>query len=393
MARPQLAPGTMGKASLRQRGTTWQARAKARTYGGDLIQLTATGSTESEAVAELERQLRGATVFMSADLSENSTVSQAIDAWLEGRRAAVVTGALKPQSYEKYVSTSKAVKKLVGALPLHQAGPARVLPLIERITLAHGPARGRSFRVVLQGAFSTAVSREAMTRNPLTDAPSIRSTRQIDSWLSKDQFLAMRASIIAWGGRSSRRSDWEKLLALVDTAMGTSMRIGEVLALRPMDLALDGAQPSAELTGTIVEVEGRLVRQNVPKRHGQERIIPLPTVVATTLRALTARAEAPESLIFGTRTGAPEGNPGRLLASWRKSGEGRAWIESVGIPPEQVTFKLMRRSAAALVRRDLGLAAAQALLGHRYESTTEGSYTPMPMVDPTTAKTLTKMWE
>jgi integrase len=391
--RPQLSPGTIGKVSLRKRGSSWQARAKARTYGGRLLELNASGPSPEEAIAALERDFREIAVFAGGQLSEKSTISEAIDAWLAGRHAAVAAGALKPQSVERYERTAKAVKAKLGALRLHEARPAILLPILEDITIKEGAARARNFSVILNGAFSTAVAREAMPRNPLSSSPRYYGTKQIESWLSPAQFNSMRKSVREWGERPRTRGDWERLLGLIDTAMGTSMRIGEVLALRPIDLRLAASPPSVELTGTIVEVGGRLVRQNIPKRHGQERILPLPPPVAATLQVLADRAPNPTALLFGTRTGEPDGNPERLLKTWRTSADGQQWVQSVGIPTKEVTFKLMRRSAGNRVRKKRGLAAAQALLGHRYESTTEESYTEVPVVDAETAETLAEMWE
>lgn len=136
MARPQLEPGTRGKVSLRKRGNTWQARASARTLGGAPLDLSGKGATPEEATADLDRSLRELTVFAGAPLSENSTIAMAIDAWLAGRRAAVSAGTLKPQSYEKYVSTSVAVKARLGAVKLHQARAGLILPYLEQLVIA-----------------------------------------------------------------------------------------------------------------------------------------------------------------------------------------------------------------------------------------------------------------
>lgn len=394
MARPQLEPGTHGKVSTRLRGQTWQARATGRTYGGLSLSLSGKGHTEAEAVEDLERSLRELTVFADGQLSENSTINHAIDAWLSGRRAAVRAGALKQQSYEKYASQAKAVRAKLGAVPLHQARPAFILPMLESIVLdteKGGAPRARAFRVVLQGAFSTAVSREAMPRNPLETAPKYRSAGKIQSNLDPAAFVAMRESIIAWGTAPRRRCDWQKLLGIVDTAMGSSIRIGEVLALRPIDIDFSGERPTLEVTGTIVEQQGVLVRQPVPKAAGQERIIPLPRPVARNLGTLALRVE-PAGLLFGTRTGQPDGNPDRLLGAWKKSPEGQQWMQEQGIPAKEVTFKLMRRTAATKTRKTLGLDAAQALLGHAYSSTTDGSYAETPRVDIATADVLEEMW-
>lgn len=246
--------------------------------------------------------------------------------------------------------------------------------------------------MVLKGAIDTAISREAMSHDPLAKAPAYRSGKRVQPSITNEQFVAMRRSIRTWGEHPHRRSDWRKLLGLLDVSMGTSLRIGEVLALRPMDLQLDGSAPSVNINGTIVEVEGRLRRQAIPKHADQARTIPLPRPVAETLATLAAHTQ-PQGLLFGTRNGEPDGNPERLLKTWRMSAEGRDWMREVELKPEQVTFKLMRRSAATQTQKRMGIEAARNLLGHKYTSTTEGHYSERPLVDVATARVLEEMWE
>ncbi|SIT72499.1 tyrosine-type recombinase/integrase [Microbacterium sp. RU33B] len=392
MARPQLEPGTHGKVSLRLRGSTWQARASGRTLGGEPLDLTGKGATPEEATEALDRAFRELTFFADAQLTENSTIAMAIDAWLVNRQAAVSAGMLKPQSYEKYVSSSRSVKKALGALPLHEARARVILPYLEQLVIKRGAARGRAFRMVLRGAFDTAISREAMSHDPLVKAPAYRSATRVQPSLTKEQFGAMRKSIQSWGEHPRRRSDWRKLLGILDVSMGTSLRIGEVLAIRPVDIFLEDGQPMVDVNGTIVEVEGRLTRQPIPKHADQERVIPLPTPVALTLGELASRV-GPRGLLFGTRSGEPDGNPNRLIKAWRKSVEGQEWMREVELNAHQVTFKLMRRSAATQTRKRMGTEAASTLLGHKYTSTTEGHYSTRPRVDVETARVLEEMWE
>lgn len=392
MARPQLEPGTRGKVSLRKRGNTWQARASGRTFGGEPLDLTGKGTTAEEATEDLDRRLRELTMFPGAQLSENSTITMAIDAWLGDRRAAVSAGLLRPQSYEKYVSTAKAVKAQLGAVQLHRARAGLILPYLEQLVIKEGAARGRAFRLILKGAFDTAISREAIAHDPLAKAPAYRSGKRVQPSLTKEEFVAMRVSIQAWGENPRRRSDWRKLLGLLDIAMGTSLRIGEVLALRPMDLRRNVAGSSLDVNGTIIEVEGRLKRQPIPKHADQARTIPLPRPVAETLARLAAHIDG-RDLLFGTRNGEPDGNPGRLLRTWRRSEEARAWMRDADLKPHQVTFKLMRRSAATQTQKRMGIEAARNLLGHKYTSTTEAHYSERPLVDVETARVLEEMWD
>jgi integrase len=403
VGRPQLEPGTLGKISTRNRGT-WQARAKARTHGGRLVEVTGGGRTEEEAIEALKRRWREVSVFTGAVLTENSTFAEALDVWLADRRTAAQVGALKPQSYEQYVTNSRWVRDRIGAIPLHQVRPALMLGILQSIVAdtsvdkkgrkQGGVARARKFRKVVYAVCAVAIDREAMSRQPLDNAKDLKQNGEKLSSLTPQQYRTMRESIIAWGTAPRRRSDWRRLLALLDVSMGTSLRIGEVLALRPIDIDLDADEPTLEVTGTIVEVKGKVFRQDVPKRAGQERLIPLPGPVARVLKERIAEVgDDLDALLFGTRTGEPDGNPSRLLTQWRNSPEGAAWVESVKLSADDVTFKLMRRTAGSRTRKALGLDAAQALMGHRHSATTERYYVEVPRVDSVTARALEDMWE
>lgn len=423
MARPQLKPGTMGKVTPRERNGRFQGRASARTLGGELVHLTASGASKAEVMEDLHRQLRALSAYSGDRLHENSTIGEAIDRWLANRRAAVATGALKKQSYAQYVINSKEVVKRIGAVPLREAGPALLFPFLEQLVETAAPksvspdgdrvagtmSLARNTRIVLRGAFATAVAHEVITHNPLAEHKLPKKQKVDRRALTPAQFVAMRESIMAWGANPRRRSDWQRLLDILDVSMGTSMRVGEVLALRPADIDFDveetpkkksskkgkKAKPTPQtrvyVTGTIVEVNGKLLRQPEPKRDRQERAMNVPRATEDVLRRRSAGL-ATGALLFGTRTGEPYGNPDRLLVSWRTSPEGQAWMELCSLTAAQVTYKLMRRSAATRTRDKLGIEAAGGLLGHSFTSTTEGSYTTMAQVDRRTGKALEGMW-
>ncbi|SIT72390.1 tyrosine-type recombinase/integrase [Microbacterium sp. RU33B] len=392
MARPQLAPGTMGKVSLRERAGRWQARANARTHGGALIPLTATGETERKARDAIERAFAAAVVMGAGALSPTSTVGDAIDAWLATQQARAAGGSLRRQSYETYAAKARGARDAVGAVPLHLARPRLIEPIIENLVVGRGVPYARGVQFVLRRSFALAVQREAIEHNPLSESMSLSAPEQTLAHLTPAQWQSMMASIETWGRRPAVRADWRRLVALCSVIVGSSLRIGEVGALRPCDLSLGGSPPAMVVTRTVVEVGGRLIIQDVPKRRGQERHIPLPGPTADALRAVAARAAGPAALLFGTSTGEPDGNPDRLLRTWRSSPEGQAWMQSVGIATRDVTFKLLRRSAASHVRGSAGLEAAQALLGHADAATTERHYAGLPVVDAATARLLEGIW-
>lgn len=297
VARPQLPPGTRGKTSFRTRSGAIQGRSEARTLGGELISLSASGASEAIVEAALDRKLRALTVYSGSRLHEDSTIADAIERWLANRRAAVAAGAIKKQSYAQYAFHAREVVRRIGAVPLRKAGPALLFTFFEQLVEAAAPKSvgsdgtvvpgtillARNTRIVLQGAFSTAEAHEVIEHNPLAEYKLPKRSKADRRALTPAQYVAMRESIIEWGSNPRRRSDWRRLLDIMDVSMGTSMRIGEVLALRPCDIDFDAVVPSRKrpknrktrtilqtrvyITGTIVEVDGNLIRQPEPKRE------------------------------------------------------------------------------------------------------------------------------
>lgn len=113
-----------------------QGRSKARTLGGELVSLSASGASEAVVEAALDRKLRALTVYSGSRLHEDSKIADAIERWLANRRAA---GAIKKQSYAQYNFHAKEVVRRIGAVPLRKAGPALLVPFLEQLVEAAAP--------------------------------------------------------------------------------------------------------------------------------------------------------------------------------------------------------------------------------------------------------------
>lgn len=71
--------------------------------------------------------------------------------------------------------------------------------------------------------------------------------------------------------------------------LGTSARIGEVLAIRRWDLDITSAVPSIHLAGTIISRNGeQTFRQDHPKTAKSRRAVALPTFIANASIELAA---------------------------------------------------------------------------------------------------------
>ena len=165
--------------------------------------------------------------------------------------------------------------------------------------------------------------------------------------------------------------------------LGTSARIGEVLAIRRCDIDVTGPTPSVRLAGTIISQGGDVTyRQDHPKTARSRRTVAIPTFATEAIRRrLSSVVEAsPDALLFSTRTGTPltTNNVRRQL---------RLVLGLAGIPG--VTPHLFRRSVATAVHDGAGVDLAAQLLGHTDPKITIQHYIRRSeMVDPATAALL-----
>lgn len=199
----------------------------------------------------------------------------------------------------------------------------------------------------------------------------------------------IRAAIKAWESRrilAGPRPE-RQLGQIVEVMLGTSARIGEVLAIRVQDLDLDGPIPTARIAGTIISRKGEPThRQDHPKTDRSVRRVALPSFAlqAIRLRLLRTGDTEPCALLFSTRVGTPHttNNVRRLL---------RDVMDAAGI--ENVTPHRFRRTVATVVNDARGALLASELLGHTDPRITMQHYIQRnETVNPVTAELLDKVF-
>ncbi|MCT1986596.1 tyrosine-type recombinase/integrase [Dermacoccus abyssi] len=169
--------------------------------------------------------------------------------------------------------------------------------------------------------------------------------------------------------------------------LGTSTRIGEVLAIRLQDLDLDGPVPTARIAGTIITRKGEPThRQDHPKTDRSVRRVALPGFALHAIRSRLLRTgeTEPGSLLFSTRVGTPHttNNIRRLL---------RDVMDEAGI--ENVTPHRFRRTVATVINDAQGALLASELLGHTDPRITMQHYIQRnETVDPVTAQVLDEVF-
>lgn len=221
-------------------------------------------------------------------------------------------------------------------------------------------SRAKHARVVLRLALALSVRHEIVPRNPMDHVSRLHRKKTILDAFTIDEVQDIRAAIKAWESRRILAGPMpdRQLGQIVEVMLGTSARIGEVLAIRLQDLDLDGPIPTARIVGAIISRKGEPThRQDHPKTDRSVRRVALPSFTLHAIRSRLLRSgdTDPGTLLFSTRVGTPHttNNIRRLL---------RDVMDAAGI--ENVTPHRFRRTVATVVNDARGALLASELLGH-----------------------------
>ncbi|TFD03636.1 site-specific integrase [Cryobacterium sp. TMT1-66-1] len=175
---------------------------------------------------------------------------------------------------------------------------------------------------------------------------------------------------------------------IIEVMLGTATRIGEVLAFRRCDVDLNADPPQVSVSGTIVVHKGAAVhRQEHPKTHESNRIIPVPEFAADVIRQRLALLDPddPEHLLFFSRNNTP-------LTPYNVRRTFRGMLRNAGFEGMDITPHSFRRTGATLLANELGMQATADMLGHTSTSTTKAHYAePDRTVRPGPAAVLQKL--
>lgn len=203
--------------------------------------------------------------------------------------------------------------------------------------------------------------------------------------LSVEQVQAIRAAASAWRrgtGLPGPKPDGQ-LEAIIEVMLGTSARIGEVLAIRKCDIDATSTPATVRICGTIVSPKGKAThRQDHPTTSKSRRTVSVPSFTAAVLRQRLAAAgrQDPTHLLFFSRNHTPltTNNVRRRL---------RAVLEQAGI--DGVSPHAFRRTVATVIDRAGGADLAAEMLGHTSSQITKEHYIePDEKVNPVTAQIL-----
>ncbi len=390
MSRQRLTIGTFGEIGFFT-GPNGRviARARYRDWDGKNRLVQATGDTQRAAELTLKAKLAERSLFQpgGSTLTPDSPFPDLVSYWLEDLELEDRLSKTTLQLYERNMRT--LVLPAFEHLTLREIGVARCDHFLKQLA-KQSYNRAKQARVVLRLALGLAVRHEVLPRNPMNHVSRLRRPASTPNALTSVEVNAIRAAITFWeAGRSpSGPKPDGQLGAIVEVMLGTSARIGEVLAIRRRDIDVTSSVPSIRISGTIVAHRGEPVqRQDHPKTAKSRRTVAIPTFTSEAVRRRLTRLDdsSLDALLFCSREGTPltTNNVRRQL---------RHVLDLAG--NSGVTPHMFRRTVATAINEQSGVELAAELLGHTDPKITIQHYIRRnEMVNPVTAEMLDRVFK
>lgn len=431
MPQIRIPRGSHGEVTTKQQPDgRWTARVQVRDIDGRIRSVRVKATTKSGALRAMRGRLDERVDPTIKGITPDTTYDTLAALWLQHRtdHGKVRTkGKLAPQTLATYnAEIEHVILPAIGKVRIRETN----VPFLDRLfaDVEHRRRHGsyqprphgrstRQLRVVLSGMIGLAVAHGALPANPMRDAAqSARDPKAEVEYLTVTQAHHLRARVRREAMRvEGRRMPNPDLEEFVDLLLGTGMREGEGLAVRPLDLTgidLSRFPAFAEtITRTapgedglaILHVRGTLIeprkgyvdhlhRQDTTKtREDRRLILPDPTVTLLVERMLRQPPATPESPIFATRTGnwiSPANMRTRLRAAIERAlGHGEPADKEL----DGTTLHTLRRTVGTLLAHEISLDAARDQLGHRDPSITSRHYVGKRTLASDNRTTLTRL--
>ena len=366
MGRPRTPVGAYGAITTRRNGDRVIAETRVRDDDGRLRQVRVSARSGAQATRILKERLLDRPRFGAvSSLTPQSGFGDLVEAWLVQLDALQLAENTK-QNYRDQVR-------------LH------VLPAFEHFTLAEvttgrvesflrsqataSSSRARQSRTMLNLLFGYALRHDAIARNPVSGTSPLRQPKKTPQALTLEQIAAIREAAAKWRrepGLPGPPPDGQ-VQDIIEVLLGTALRSGEVLALRPCDVDDRPGGMVIGVNGTVAQRKGSgAVRQPRPKSESSIRWIPVPEFAAVVIRRRMAGVD-PERTIFANRNGGP-------LSPYNVRRTFREFLAIAGLVDSGISLRWYRRTGATVVARSMGTEAAAAFLGHASTTITEGHY-------------------
>ena len=379
--RPRTPIGTHGAINTRRDRGSVVAETRLRDLDGRIRQVRASGPTAAAARTRLMERIRERPALPSSGvLRQTSSFSDLADLWLADLELRDLAGNTK----ENYRTCLRLhVRPAFEHYTLAEVTTGRVEWFLARQAKV-SPSQAKQARTMLNMLFGYALRHDAIARNPVDGTSRLRRAKATPQALTIDQIAAIREAAAKWRsepGLPGPKPDGQ-VRDIIEVLLGTAMRPGEVLALRPCDIEDLPAGMTASVNGTVVQRKGSgAERQPRPKTDASIRRIPVPEFAAVVLRRRIAQMPrgATTRTIFASRSGGP-------LSPYNVRRTFREFLQLADLGGSGISLRWFRRTGATVIARGIGTDAAAAFLGHTSTVITEGHYIePNCAVDPTPA--------
>ena len=386
MPRPRTPIGTFGEIYYEKApGGRFRAFARFRDHDGVLRRVQTTAATQQAAARKLKELLadRAEQTVGKGELTGSSSFRHLVDVWLDDLD---LVGELAPSTRALYERNMRQlVMPAFENYTLREITVRKVDQFIKTLAATKSYSSAKQARTVLSLAFGLAVRYDAIVRNPVRDTVRLHKPPSHARALTVEEINLIRDAARSWRrgtGLSGPPPDGQ-LEQIIELMLGTSARIGEVLALRKCDVNVTVSPATVRICGTIVSPKGKPThRQHHPKTQKSTRTVSVPSFAAEVLRQrlVLISKEEPDHLIFFSRNHTPltTNNIRRRL---------RAVLDEAGI--KGVTPHSFRRTVATFLDRASGADLAAEMLGHTSPKITREHYIqPDENVNPVTAEIL-----
>jgi integrase len=371
MARPPLALGHHGSIKVVRDGDQWVARCRVRDLDGVTRRAARWGPSKSAAQKALQQALRQRRGERTEMLRTDSRFRDAAAIW-----TAKIVERREDSTADTYRHwLDRIVLPQLGELRLYECDVARLDAFFTELANARRTVRNgdglptekiryaansrRTIRTIISSVMQQAVLHNAISANPVRELERIESPKGHRNAPPRGLTAEERRRLLAFVDTDKIAIEAD-LPDLIRFAIGSGLRVGELCAVRWMDLNLDGIPvvteddmrlvPIAAVTGNLVYVKGKGLVRHHGKTPTALRIVPLPELVTTRLRARHQGDEDPSWPVF-----AAAGQNGQPTYRWPSNVRRtlRKVREQVGL--DWMTPHTWRRTYATILDDEMSL--------------------------------------
>ena len=263
MARPPLPLGTPGTITVvEEEPGSWVARCRFRDHDGVTRRLRKHGPSKTAAKAPCTSS--------SSSVSEANRGGSTLTPASRFREAAELYLAKVDRKREDSTHAlyayhlDRTVLPALGALQLRECTVARLDAFLEALEPRYAASTRRTLRSIVSGVLQIGVLHEALPANPVRELDRIEQPKGQAKKKPRGLTIDERQALLDWFDQDSdddrvrrlqRVARAAELPDLVRFSLGTGLRIGEALAVRRLDVNLDGvpvrgqARPAARPGG------------------------------------------------------------------------------------------------------------------------------------------------